>query len=36
MNEVLRVLSDSNLSLSKVERATASLEEIFLQVVNKG
>ena len=36
MNEVLRVLSDSNLSLSKVERATASLEEIFLQVVDKG
>ncbi|MEI4771583.1 ABC transporter ATP-binding protein [Psychrobacillus sp. FJAT-51614] len=36
MNEVLRVLGNSNFSLSKVERATASLEEIFLQVVNEG
>ncbi|WP_391118901.1 ATP-binding cassette domain-containing protein [Psychrobacillus sp. L3] len=36
MNEVLHVLADSNLSLSKVERATATLEEIFLQVVNNG
>ena len=35
MNEVLRVLANSNLRLSKVERASASLEEIFLQVVNK-
>lgn len=35
MNEVLRVLAESHLSLLKVERATASLEEIFLQVVNK-
>lgn len=36
MNEVLRVLGNSHYSLTKVERATASLEEIFLQVVNKG
>lgn len=36
MNEVLHLLANSNLNLSKVERATASLEEIFLQVVNKG
>ncbi|TQR17322.1 ABC transporter ATP-binding protein [Psychrobacillus vulpis] len=36
MQEVLLKLANSNLSLSKVERATASLEEIFLQVVNKG
>jgi len=36
MNEVLRVLADSHLSLLKVERATASLEEIFLKVVNEG
>lgn len=35
MNEVLQVLANSNLSLSKLERASASLEEIFLQVVNK-
>ena len=35
MNEVLQVLANSNLQLSKVERASASLEEIFLQVVNK-
>ncbi|MGB3102003.1 MAG: ABC transporter ATP-binding protein [Psychrobacillus psychrotolerans] len=35
MNEVLQVLANSNLRLSKVERASASLEEIFLQVVNK-
>lgn len=35
MNEVLQVLTNSNLRLSKVERASASLEEIFLQVVNK-
>lgn len=35
MNEVLHVLANNNLRLSKVERATASLEEIFLQVVNK-
>ena len=35
MNEVLHILANSNLSLSKIERATASLEEIFLQVVNK-
>lgn len=35
MNEVLQVLTHSNLQLSKVERASASLEEIFLQVVNK-
>ncbi|WP_391206250.1 ABC transporter ATP-binding protein [Psychrobacillus sp. L4] len=36
MNEILYMLADSSLILSKVERATASLEEIFLQVVNKG
>ncbi|MFJ7825737.1 ATP-binding cassette domain-containing protein [Psychrobacillus sp. NPDC096623] len=35
MNEVLQVLANSNLRLSKVERASASLEEIFMQVVNK-
>ncbi|WP_342599661.1 ABC transporter ATP-binding protein [Psychrobacillus sp. FSL H8-0483] len=35
MQEVLQVLANCNLSLSKVERASASLEEIFLQVVNK-
>ncbi len=35
MNEVLQVLANSNLRLSRVERASASLEEIFLQVVNK-
>ena len=35
MNEVLQLLVNSNLQLSKVERASASLEEIFLQVVNK-
>ena len=35
MNEVLQVLANSKLRLSKVERASASLEEIFLQVVNK-
>lgn len=35
MNEILQVLANSNLRLSKVERASASLEEIFLQVVNK-
>ncbi|WP_277587324.1 ABC transporter ATP-binding protein [Psychrobacillus antarcticus] len=35
MNEVLQVLAKSNLQLSKVERASATLEEIFLQVVNK-
>ena len=35
MNEVLQVLTNSDLQLSKVERASASLEEIFLQVVNK-
>lgn len=35
MNEVLQVLTNSNLQLSKVERASASLEEIFLQVVSK-
>ncbi|MFF2754192.1 ATP-binding cassette domain-containing protein [Psychrobacillus sp. NPDC058041] len=36
MNEILHTLANSNLNLSKVERASASLEEIFLQVVNKG
>lgn len=36
MNEVLLVLANGNANVSKVERATASLEEIFLQVVNKG
>jgi ABC-2 type transport system ATP-binding protein len=36
MNEILHILANSNLNLSKVERASASLEEIFLQVVNKG
>lgn len=36
MNEVLLVLANSNVNVSKVERATASLEEIFLQVVNEG
>jgi len=35
MQEVLQALANCNLSLSKVERASASLEEIFLQVVNK-
>lgn len=35
MNEVLQILANSNLRLSKVERASASLEEIFMQVVNK-
>ncbi|SDO19807.1 ABC-2 type transport system ATP-binding protein [Psychrobacillus sp. OK028] len=35
MNELIQVLANSNLRLSKVERASASLEEIFLQVVNK-
>ncbi|QFF97426.1 ABC transporter ATP-binding protein [Psychrobacillus glaciei] len=35
MNEILYMLADSSLILSKVERATASLEEIFLQVVDK-
>lgn len=35
MQEVLQLLANSNLNLSKVERASASLEEIFLQVVNK-
>lgn len=36
MNEVLLELANSHLQVSKVERASASLEEIFLQVVNNG
>lgn len=35
MNEVLHMLANSDLSLSKIERASASLEEIFLKVVSE-
>jgi len=36
MQQVLSTLTTKNWDVLKVEKSSASLEEIFLQVVNKG